>query len=32
MAERAVRLAGGKLGFFLPLKAEDVKAIYQLAL
>ena len=32
MAERAVRLAGGTLGFFLPLKAEDVKAIYQLAL
>jgi len=32
MAERAVALAGGKLGFFLPLKAEDCKAIYQLAL
>lgn len=32
MAERAVRLAGGTLGFFLPLKAEDVKAIYQMAL
>ncbi len=32
MAERAVALAGGTLGFFLPLKAEDVKAIYQLAL
>lgn len=32
MAERAVRLAGGKLGFFLPLRAADVKAIYQLAL
>ncbi len=32
MAERAVRLAGGNLGFFLRLKAEDVKAIYQLAL
>jgi len=32
MAERAVALAGGKLGFFLPLKADDCKAIYQLAL
>lgn len=32
MAERAVALAGGTLGFFLPLKAADVKAIYQLAL
>ena len=32
MAERAVALAGGTLGFFLPLKACDVKAIYQLAL
>ncbi|MBR5547982.1 MAG: iron-containing alcohol dehydrogenase [Clostridia bacterium] len=32
MAERAVRLAGGNLGFFLRLKEEDVKAIYQLAL
>ena len=32
MAQRAVALAGGKLGFFLPLKAEDCKAIYQLAL
>jgi len=32
MAERAVRLANGNLGFFLRLKEEDVKAIYQLAL
>ena len=32
MAQRAVALAGGTLGFFLPLKAEDCKAIYQLAL
>ncbi len=32
MAERAVALASGTLGFFLPLKAADVKAIYQLAL
>ncbi|MDD6040896.1 MAG: iron-containing alcohol dehydrogenase [Clostridia bacterium] len=32
MAQRAVALAGGNLGFFLRLKAEDVKAIYQLAL
>ena len=32
MAERAVRLANGNLGFFLRLKQEDVKAIYQLAL
>lgn len=32
MAERAVDMAGGSLGFFLPLKAEDARAIYQLAL
>lgn len=32
MAERAVAMAGGSLGFFLPLKAEDARAIYQLAL
>ena len=32
MAERAVAMAGGTLGAFLPLKVSDAKAIYTLAL
>ena len=32
MAERAVALAGGTLGQFVPLKAADCEAIYRLAL
>lgn len=32
MAERAVDMAGGTLGFFLPLTVADAKAIYTLAL
>ena len=32
MAERACAMAGGVLGCFLPLRPEDCKAIYQLAL
>ncbi|MBQ7867394.1 MAG: iron-containing alcohol dehydrogenase [Clostridia bacterium] len=32
MAERACAMAGGVLGAFVPLKPEDCKAIYELAL
>ena len=32
MAERAVAMAGGTLGQFVPLKAADCEAIYRLAL